>query len=149
MERQEVLAKFEPLLVQYAKDNGLPRICIGMGHVEAALRTLVVRGATEKYDDEIVMTAAAAVGQILTETSAITLGISSTDAADWDEFTTKFFQAAAQWQWKKQSILKKMLMSRAKFLEQTAAQLRGMFDKYFVPVESGTAEDVWVVGAES
>lgn len=62
--QEQVIARFEQLLSFYARSRDLPRQCLGMGQVEAALLTLDSKGATQKLSDRVLVALSGVVGEL-------------------------------------------------------------------------------------
>lgn len=64
--QDEIIARFEKLLQHYASTTHLPRQCLGMGHMESALLTLVTKKADKSHSSEILVAVAAAASELAT-----------------------------------------------------------------------------------
>lgn len=60
----ETVAKFEKLLLSYAKSRNMSREGIGMGYVESSLLDLVEMGKYETYSNEVVVALAGVLGEL-------------------------------------------------------------------------------------
>ena len=65
-EADETIYRFESLLTSYAKSQGLPRICFGMGDIEGAVLALVEKGAEKQHISEVIVALAGVAGGLAT-----------------------------------------------------------------------------------